>query len=114
MSSKTVPSGMLTQRVTFEKITGNEKDNVFDLLFECWAYLNKSSGSRTLSEAEITEDNRYILITWFDSVLYNAMYNDAIGKVRITHDDGRRFTIASWEMIGEQKEQMRFTLNEKR
>lgn len=111
---KLIEAGQMTQRVTFEKLVGNEKDNVFDLLFECWAYLNKSSGSRTLSEAEITEDNRYILITWFDSVLYNAMYNDAIGKVRIVHDDGRRFTIASWEMIGEAKEQMRFTLNEKR
>lgn len=104
----------MTSRVNFEKITGNEKLNNFEVFFTCWAYLEQSSGNRSLNQAEITEENTYVLITWYDTAIYNELHNDAVGKVRIIHDDARKFTIASWKAIGEGKEQMRFKLNEQR
>ena len=114
MKDRLVDAGQMTQRLQFEKITGDPKLNIFEEFFTCWAFLDQASGGRSLNQAEITEENTYGCVTWYDLAIYNELHNDAVGKVRIIHDDGRKFTIASWKAIGEQKEQMRFKLNEQR
>lgn len=114
-----VNPSMFNKRLRFEinqpvNIAGGQGnlDNWTELL-TCWGYLEKDSGNRALSEFEIVEDNRYKATCWYQSALFNALNNDAVAKVRVLIED-RKFTISSWEKVKEQRNYLRFKLNEQR
>jgi SPP1 family predicted phage head-tail adaptor len=114
-----VAIGELDVKVRFEKNTRQQVaggpgmvDN-WDGFLTCKARLRKNSGSRFLDAGEITESNSYTLFIRFQQGLYNEIVA-GINLFRVVLDDGRKFTISTWEKEDEQRKWIRMTLNEKR
>lgn len=118
----TVTIGKLDKRVKFETcdlvnlnpVTGGGNVEVWGDLLTTWGSLKKSNGNRALDYGEIVENNTYTLYTYYQTALFNALHNDAVAKVRIIIDDSRKFTIVTWEKVGEKTMFLKFTLNEQR
>lgn len=81
---------------------------------ETWMGLRKKSGNRNLDYGEIVESNQYEGVLRYREALFNALNNEGVESIRIILDDNRKFAIATWELVNEKKDCIKFTLNEMR
>ena len=83
-------------------------DNYATLL-SCRGYLRKRSGTRVLSEGEVSFQDSFELITDFIQNLYDNLRSDL--KVII---NSRTYTVDSWEQMEEKRFYLKFQLSVKK
>lgn len=112
----------LKKRVKFEinnpanlnPTTGPGGVDGFTELLTTWGSLRKKGGNRQLDYGEIVESNQYEMYVYYQVALFNALNDEGVESLRIIIDDNRKFTVAAWEKVEEDRMYLKFTLNESR